>query len=244
MSETNKKTAETKKTGHTSIWGALSALQGEMPKFEKNKDFGKPGEAMHFKYAALDSILDKLLPLTSKHGLTVTWEGEGENLQCAIYHTTYEKKNVGTKKQTRSFDGQTEVDEEPIFEEQGVKRSLPIGVSRKGKMQDIGRDSTYARRYTLCEVLGIAAEEDKDAAIEKESGKNAAAFAFTKAKQGIEGAKTKEALEKAMKMVEDDVKKLEGGRAPSLGLKLEQYNELRNLGEVKYKELLDEEGQG
>ncbi len=243
MSETVKK-PEAKKENHASIWEALCALQGAMPKFEKNKEFGKPGDSMYFKYAALDSILEGLLPVTSKNGLTVTWEGEGENLQCAIYHTSYKKKNVASKRTETTFDGQTQIVDEPVFEEEGVKRSLPIGVSRKGKMQDIGRDSTYARRYTLCEVLGIAAEEDKDAAIEKESGKNAVAFAFTKAKQGIEGAKTVDGLEKAMKMVEDDVKKLEAGKAPALGLKLEQYNELRTLGEIKYKDLMEEGPQG
>lgn len=234
MSETTKKPTEAKVITHTSIWAALAAFQSEMPKIEKNKDFGKPGEAMHFKYAALDAILEAILPLTSKNGLTVTWEGEGEQMQCAIYHTTYKKETMGTRKTSRTFEGQTEIIEEPILEETGVKRSLPIGVARKGKMQDIGKDSTYSRRYTLCEVLGIAAEEDKDAEVVKsETTKNAQSFAFNKAKAGIDTATSMEQLEKAMKMVEDDVKKIENNKAPSLGLTMDQYNQLRALAEKR-----------
>jgi len=233
MSDTPKKEAS-KLITHPNIWAALAAFQSEMPKIEKNKDFGKPGETMHFKYAALDAILDAILPITSKNGLTVTWEGEGDLMHCAIYHTTYEKKMQGSKKTIRNFDGQQEIEEESLFEETGVKRSLPIGVTRKGTMQNIGKDSTYARRYTLCEVLGIAAEEDRDAGeIKEQTTKNAQSFAFTKAKAGIEGATTMEQLEKAMKMVEDDVKKIEANKAPALGLTMDQYNELRSLAEKR-----------
>lgn len=198
---------------------------------------------MSFMYASLDDVLEKALPIAAKNGLSVVFEGDADNLVCALYHTSYEKKSIGEKSTTRVFEGTTETVTEPVFEETGVLRSLPIKVARAGNMQEIGNNSTYARRYMICEMLGLAPDEDKDAHIEKESGKNAAAFAFTKAKEGINRAKTVDDLGKAMKMIDDDVKKLEGGRAPALGLKMEQYEELRELGAVKHKELLDESEQ-
>lgn len=244
--KTNKKGGEEKVT-HPNIYAALAAFQAEAPEIKKTKRFGKEDEKMSFMYASLDDVLEVVRPITSKHGLSFTWEkgSDDSKLVCVLYHETYSREmEEKTETVTRTFGDSEEVVMKPIFTEKNVLRSMPVEVARKGDMKTIGNNSTYARRYTICEVLGLAAEEDKDATdVAKQSSKNAQAFAFTKAKQGIEGAKTKEALEKAMKMVEDDVKKLEGGRAPSLGLQLEQYNELRNLGEVKYKELLDEEEQ-
>lgn len=248
MSETTKKVEEKKvaKVTHPNIYAALAAFQAEAPEIKKTKRFGKEDEKMSFMYASLDDVLEVVRPVTAKHGLSFSWEkgDDDSKLVCVLYHETYSREmEEKTETVTRTFGDSQEVALTPIITEKNVLRSMPVEVARKGDMKTIGNNSTYARRYTICEVLGLAAEEDKDAAIEKESGKAAVAFAFGKAKDGIERAKDVPTLERVMKMVEDDVKKLDAGRAGSLGLKREQYDELRTIGEVKLKELLDEQEQ-
>lgn len=240
MSEKTTKKEEKSTPKHSNIFEALAAFQGEAPVIEKTKRFGKEGDNMSFMYASLDDVLEKALPITSKHGLSIFFEGEGGDLVCALYHTTYSKEKVGDTTTIREFDGSTETVTEPVFEEKNVKRTLPIKVMRSGDMKQIGNNSTYARRYMICEALGLAPDEDKDAALNQESSKNAKKFAFTKAKEGITKADTVEKLEKATKMLQDDLAKLNGGKAPALGLSRDEYEELLAMSEGKAADLMQE----
>lgn len=236
-SQSNMEKKETnKKTEHSSIYAALAAFQLEAPKVDKTKRFGKEGEAMSFMYASLDDVYEKALPIAAKHGIAVVTEGEGDSMVVALYHTTYETKEV-RRKTKRTFDGTTEDEEVVEYKESGVIRSLPIKVTRAGDMKKVGADSTYARRYMTCELLGIAPDEDKDYALTEASSKNAKKFAYSKAKQGVQNAKTKEDLLKATKILQDDLSKLRDKKAPAMGLSEDEYVELLDMAEARAVDL-------
>lgn len=229
---------EVKKVEHKNIFEALSAFQGENPEIVKNGEvtFGEGAKQVKFKYAELGDIFKVVRPLLAKHGLAVMHEGNDKGeIVCALYHTSY-KVDVKELKTSTDFytDGvkdRTEVVENKVFEE-GVIRSLPIKVRREGVMKDIGSDSTYARRYTLAEVLGIASDEDKDIAIQEASKKNVETYAFRKMEEGIITAKKeKEVLEK-IDFLKKEIETVKGGKkAPDLGMKLDQYERLLVIAE-------------
>lgn len=87
-----------------------------------------------FSYAPLDTIMKTVYPLLGKNGLAVRHELNEQGIEAVLTHK----------------DG-------------GEIRSGAIQINRTGKMQDIGGAMTYARRYSLTMLLGIASEEDTDA---------------------------------------------------------------------------------
>jgi len=103
-------------------------------------------------------------------------------------------------------------------------------------MKTIGNNSTYARRFSLSEVLGVASEEDKDAPLEEESAKNAVKTLFVSFKDKIQKG-TKEEVEKAIKSINSDLALLDAKKAPKLGLTMENYEELGRLAEAKLSAL-------
>ncbi len=218
------------KVKHDNIYAALSAFQGEELTIKKTKQFGKDDDRMKFMYASLDDVLDVVRPLTSKHGLSFTWESAGEGkIQCVLYHETFkpvfeesfEKDGVVTTKKTP---------------ESNVLRSAPITVARSGDMKTIGNNSTYARRFSLSEVLGVASEEDKDAPIEEESAKNAVKTVFISTKDKISKG-DKEYIESIIHLINKELDLIEAKKAPKLGLTTDQYNELGRLAEAKLEAL-------
>ena len=87
-----------------------------------------------FKYTPLDEIMKNIYPLLGKNGLAVRHELNAGGIECVLTHKT------GTE-----------------------LRSGAVQVGRSGDMKNIGGQITYARRYTLTMLLGIASEEDTDA---------------------------------------------------------------------------------
>lgn len=229
------------KVEHKNIFAALAAFQGENPEIKRTKEFGKEGEKMHWWYAPLDEILQTVRPLTSKHGLSFTWEkgsGEGE-LVCALYHETYErtmviKREMDFSKNDETPDGYVSKTERVNTSfENNVLRSMPIIVSRKGDMKDIGSNSTYARRYTLSEVLGIAPDEDNDVADLQERGKAAISSMYERAKGGLDKAKTMKEVDASIAVLSKGLAVIEGGGVPALGLDKAQHEELLKIAEEK-----------
>lgn len=237
-----------KKMNHPNIYAALSAFQGELKPMEKNGHVNyqkKTSEGeVDFRYTTLDKIMETIYPLLAKHGLTVrhevTGEDKGRGIEAILVHETY--KIVEVKKNTsRTFDGTKEEEESIDTREENIIRSGVIKISLEASdMKDVGTAITYARRYTLTMVLGIASEDDKDAPIREESSKNAQKFTFTKAKQSINDAKSEEELTKQMKLVDSDMQKIKDGKAPTLGLVMEDYMELQELAEVRLKEIKED----
>ena len=96
-------------------------------------------------------------------------------------------------------------------------------------MKEVGGQITYARRYTLALVLGIATEEDNDVKLEEARKEAVEKFAITQAKKNINGATTKEQIAKQAEFMGAELKLIEDGKTPKLGFTKEQYDELMGM---------------
>jgi hypothetical protein len=116
------------------FWTALGAVQAEAPALPKD------GTNPHFhsKFTTLAMVVEKIRPLLATHGLvwsTFPTQREGTLvLQCRLAHAET---------------GQTLEGEMPLL----------LG---KNDSQGFGSAITYARRYSLCAVLNLVADEDDD----------------------------------------------------------------------------------
>ena len=119
------------KADHKSIFAALAAAQMEMG--PALKDSANP--AFRSKYADLASVMQACMGALNKHGICVmqpTGEDEtGRYVKTILAHTT----------------GET------------VECRVPLIVG-KNDMQGYGSAVTYARRYGLMSMAGIAPEDD------------------------------------------------------------------------------------
>lgn len=89
----------------------------------------------HFKtrYASLDSVLDAVTPALCKHGLVIVQPLQsGRILNTHLYH------------------------------ESGEVLTSTFELPDISDIQKIGSCLTYARRYSVCALLGITADEDND----------------------------------------------------------------------------------
>jgi len=113
---------------------ALAAFQAETPSVAK----GKTGDAGSYKYqyADLSDVTEKVLPLLGKHGLSFSAKP-----------TVNDKGTFVLAYTLRHVSGESDSGEYP----------LPAG-----NAQQIGSAITYARRYTLCAVTGVAPGGDDD----------------------------------------------------------------------------------
>jgi hypothetical protein len=129
--EENAMTEKTTNTQHNSIASALAAAQAEMGPALKGT------ENPHFrsKYADLASVMDACLPALNRHGIAVI-QPLSEN-------------EFGRHVVTRFIHSSGETLECPI--------PLIVG---KQDMQGLGSAITYARRYGLMSLAGIAPEDD------------------------------------------------------------------------------------
>lgn len=119
---------------HKNIYAALAAAQMEMG--NAAKDSSNP----HFKskYADLKSVRDAALPPLNRHGIAVFQPlevGELVNIQKTIF--------------VHADSGET------------LETSVPCMLG-KNDMQGLGAAITYARRYGLMSLAGIAPAEDDD----------------------------------------------------------------------------------
>lgn len=127
---------------------ALSKAQGEFKPFGKDKTATvrhKDGGGQHsYNYTDLATVIESTKNVMAKYGLSITqapcFEGSTFILVARLMHSS----------------GQWVEAQYP----------LPDGV----KAQDIGSAITYGRRYTLCALLGISAEEDEDGAAASKAG--------------------------------------------------------------------------
>lgn len=245
------------KVDHKNIYFALAAFQGENPKIARTKhvDYGtSKGDKVDYWYAPLDEILQTIRPLTSRHGLAIAWEAlKDGQMVCALYHETYERtsekvsvfsREGGTTEEELKTTPRALEREELVFVEKNVIRSMPIKVKRDGDMKQIGTDSTYARRYTLAEVLGIAPDEDNDTKIEEERLEKVEGFAFKQAMNRVENAKSLKTLAEQVVFFNKELETIGAGKASSLGFKKEQYEELLAVADMKKTHLEDNAGGG
>ena len=112
---------------------ALSAAQGELTNIGK----GKLNPHLKSRYADIGDGLEVVRPILSKHGL-------------AVVQTTQMNPDGGFFLMTR------------IIHKSGewIEGAYPLPAS--GKSQDIGSAITYARRYTLFALVGVAGTDEDD----------------------------------------------------------------------------------
>ena len=141
-------TDKTTTTQHTGIASALAAAQAEMGPALKS------AENPHFrsKYADLASVMDACLPALNRHGIAV--------IQPLV------ENELGRYVVTRFIHGDVS--------SQVLECPIPLIVG-KNDMQGLGSAITYARRYGLMSLAGIAPEDDDGNAAAASVKGNAAA---------------------------------------------------------------------
>lgn len=123
------------KDTHATLYAALAAAQGEIQNPPKTKT-AKAG-TYQYKYADIADVLSSALPVLSKHGIAVT-------------------------QPTRMADGVLWI-ETTLTHHCGETLSSEYPVCAIiGDHQKMGAAMTYARRYALCSLIGVAAEDDTD----------------------------------------------------------------------------------
>ena len=117
----------------TTLSSSLVAALGELENVQKN------ATNPHFRnrYASLDAILDAVRPVLKKHGLAISQEPLSDEGRVGVT--------------TRIIHSSGESTTSTLL--------LPV---QQSTAQGYGSALTYARRYSLASVLGIAADDDDD----------------------------------------------------------------------------------
>ncbi len=119
---------------------ALAKAQQEFGKILKN------APAHNYKYAPLDEVIEKTKSLAA-NGIATTYQTSTLDgklfLACVLYHNSGE------------------------WLSSGPMEVIADTSKRMSPMQQLGSALTYARRYALQQIAGVAAEEDCDDSREK-----------------------------------------------------------------------------
>lgn len=148
-----RKAASEEPSHYPSLYEALRAAQETLPDVAKNRTAKVKGKSKSgnefeysYKYADITDVLSAIRPHFAKHGLTILQPTriEGNALQVAtrIVHDTT---------------GQFEESLYPV---------AAIGSDHR----ELGAALTYARRYALCSMIGLAPDEDSDGQVAAASG--------------------------------------------------------------------------
>lgn len=240
---------EVKKIEHANIFAALAAFQGELKTLAKTGkvSFKKKNseEKVEYTYTPLGDIMEAIYPLLAKNGLSVRHELTEKGVEAIVTHETYIEvvteisdttSKLGTPRDDREVREQS-VMKSSAFHTQNEIRSGIVKISQAGEMKDTGAAITYARRYSLTMVLGISSEEDKDTELLEQTAQNAMMNVMQMAAKKLENAKTEEDIKKVRDGFAKDLKQIEAGKAPALGLKKEQYDTLIGQADLRLKQI-------
>jgi ERF superfamily protein len=128
---------------------AMAKVQAALPKLERDRIVEvtqKNGQTYSYAYATLANLTEAVLPLLAANGLSfVAMPGAGsDGKMCLVYH---------------------------LMHESGETLSGEFPLSAEGGIQVLGGRITYARRYCLAAVVGIAADEDDESRLSEGEGK-------------------------------------------------------------------------
>ena len=126
----------------TELCNALAKAQGEFPIITRDQVatfYDARGNARPYRYTSLGELLGKVRPVLAAHGIGLTGYCE----PC---------KEGGREVVTRLLLG-----------DQWMEHSVPV-LHEENNAQAFGAALTYARRYGISTLLGIASEDDTDAA--------------------------------------------------------------------------------
>lgn len=126
------------------LCAALARLQADLPEIERDREVEvetkDPSKAYSYSYATLASVTKKIMPKLAAQGLSysaypgLSLDGKGMCLRYFLLH------------------------------ESGGYIGGEFALAGEGGIQGQGGRITYAKRYALLAVTGLAAEEDDDAA--------------------------------------------------------------------------------
>lgn len=124
--------------------GAMSTFQSNCPIIEKTKKvLNKDGRTVRYQYAPIDAIAEQIKKPLADNGLSYKWEVE--NKPGFINATAVVTHRLGHSEQS----------------------SFEVPIDTEGYMtapQKYASALTFAKRYSLCNILGISTgEEDTDA---------------------------------------------------------------------------------
>ena len=130
-------------TKHETLAAALAAAQTAMPPVHKDKTAKvtskRTGQTYTYEYADLASILSVVRPVLGAEGLAITQRTQIRGNALIVIT------------ELRHASGEV------------IDCEYPVGQIEQSH-QDMGAALTYARRYALCGLIGIAADEDDDGA--------------------------------------------------------------------------------
>ncbi len=129
----------TTKIETSSLAVALAAFQAELPRVGKGNVAKVVSEKGNYtyKYADLADVSDEVLPLLAKHGLSFSAKPTLDGSNRFVLEYTL-----------RHVSGESD----------GGSYPLPGNATP----QQVGSAITYARRYTLCAITGVAPDQDDD----------------------------------------------------------------------------------
>ncbi|MFG3709507.1 ERF family protein [Micromonospora sp. NPDC047730] len=131
---------------------ALAKVQAELPEIDRDRTVTvetKKGDPYSYSYVTLAHLSKTILPLLAKHGLAfAAMPGAGSDGKMCVRYT--------------------------LMHESGESLSGEFPISGEGGIQMIGGRITYARRYCLAALVGVAADEDDESRL-SEDGRPATA---------------------------------------------------------------------
>lgn len=148
-------------TGLPHLAAALAKVQTQLPKLERDRTVEvkqKNGDTYSYSYVTLANLSDAILPLLAGHGLAwVAMPGMGaDGKMCVRYQ---------------------------LLHESGEALTGEFPVSGEGGIQMIGGRITYARRYCLAAVVGVAADEDDESRLSDDATRGTAQRAAPRQRQ-------------------------------------------------------------
>jgi hypothetical protein len=123
---------------------AMSEFQRRCPSIKKNREMVIPGRPI-YKYSDLAEILKTIAPLEGELGLSHSWRAVKPEKPNAVATICKISHKFGHS------------------EESGPCEIPYTDSNRMNGAQTVGSAKTYAKRYSLEDVLGISAEDDDDA---------------------------------------------------------------------------------
>jgi hypothetical protein len=129
----------------TSLVAALAAAQAEFPEITKDQTAHVRSEkgAYTYAYADLASILSAIRPVLARHG-------------------------IATVQRMRFREGGLVLLTELLFGDEHLTSEMPLPAELRNP-QAFGSYLTYAKRYALASLVGVAAEEDDDGATARDA---------------------------------------------------------------------------
>ncbi|GAA4681228.1 ERF family protein [Phytohabitans rumicis] len=149
--------------GLANLAAALAKVQAELPKLDRDRTVTvepkDPKKAPYsYSYVTLANLSDAILPRLAQHGLSfAAMPGAGaDGKMCLRYQ---------------------------LLHESGESLSGEFPISGEGGIQMIGGRITYARRYCLAAIVGVAADEDDEARLADAEGPRTAQRAAARPRQ-------------------------------------------------------------